>query len=91
LDLDLLADPRLDLGFNHRAACRDVDHRHFMLAAAEIDERTVQNVAMPVLASFVRQPRFLALHRDCRQTAEARLCLFRLLGGNRGVRAHALT
>jgi hypothetical protein len=82
LDVDLLADPRLDFGLDHRAACGDVDHRHLVLAAAEDDDRSVQYVAMALFAPLVRKSRFLSLHRDGRQAAEACRHLFRLFRGD---------
>src|SRR5207253_3302206 len=64
-NLDLLAEPGFDPGVDHHAVGGDVDDVDLVALAAEGDDRALDKVQMPVFATLVVAPRFLAGDRDC--------------------------
>src|SRR5205085_5173519 len=69
LELDRLADPRLDLRVDHRAARGDVDHRHDMLAPPEPQQSLADDAAVAVLGALVGGPGLATGNGDPGQAA----------------------
>ena len=72
-DMDALADPGLDVAFDHHPVSGDVGDMDFVALASEDDLGPVGNIDEPSLAALVGRARFLATNGDAGEAARTGL------------------